>query len=222
MYFDLYFKGTPYQFASEALRYAALFIDAQHTPLAHLFVEWPQMNTCKPNVDSTGIRILSPNTGFPRLGGESSGMREPATVTATRELDRTRLLVEADNEDGSDLSEWWEKLLAELRRRGLIDEQAQQMGAALGDGQGNKEQAEDVFTVKYLARLRENLVKHSNKEELRTLAFDIGIQHEDLPDLLNPMARELVALCERRKIIPDLVNKLKQMYPQVSWEDKPE
>ena len=66
--------------------------------------------------------------------------------------------------------------------------------------------------------LRQNLVDHFNREELRTLCFDLGIEHEDLPDAKEGLARELVAHCQRRGIITDLVAKCRKLRPDVSWE----
>jgi len=70
------------------------------------------------------------------------------------------------------------------------------------------------------AMLRQNLVDHFNREELRTLCFDLGIEHEDLPDTKDGLARELVVHCQRSGIITDLVGKCRERRPKVSWEGK--
>ena len=44
-----------------------------------------------------------------------------------------------------------------------------------------------------LTQLRQNLAQHFNREELRTLCLDLGIEHENLPDAKGSMAQELVA-----------------------------
>ncbi len=90
-----------------------------------------------------------------------------------------------------------------------------------GDGRG-KPSAERILPSAYRARLRENLTEHFNKEELCTLCFDLGIEHENLPDAKDSMARELVALCERAGRVADLVAKCKKSRPEVAWEYKPE
>jgi formylglycine-generating enzyme required for sulfatase activity len=67
------------------------------------------------------------------------------------------------------------------------------------------------------AELRQKLVEHFNREELRTLCFDLGIEHENLPDTKDSMARELVAHCERQGRIPELVAACQRLHPKVPW-----
>lgn len=76
-------------------------------------------------------------------------------------------------------------------------------------------------SAQYLAQLRQNLVESFNKDELRTLCFDLGIEHEDLPETKNGMARELVAYCKRTGHVPELVRKCKESRSEVVWEDLP-
>jgi formylglycine-generating enzyme required for sulfatase activity len=70
------------------------------------------------------------------------------------------------------------------------------------------------------AELRQKLAEHFNKEELRTLCFDLGIEHENLPDAKDGMARELVAYCERQGRIPDLVAACQRLRPKVVWDTR--
>ncbi len=72
-----------------------------------------------------------------------------------------------------------------------------------------------------LTQLRQNLAQHFNREELRTLCFDLGIEHENLPDAKDSMARELVAHCDRIQRIPELVRKCRELRPDVSWAGLP-
>ncbi len=96
-------------------------------------------------------------------------------------------------------------------------------GAALGDGQGKKEQAGDVFTVKYLAHLRQDIVEHFDDSDLRDLCFDMGIDYDDLPgQSKKDKARELVARCKRTGKIRELVALCRKLHSNVSWEDVPE
>jgi formylglycine-generating enzyme required for sulfatase activity len=67
------------------------------------------------------------------------------------------------------------------------------------------------------ADLRQKLAEHFNKEELRTLCFDLGIEHENLPDTKDGMARELVAYCERQGRIPELAATCQRLRPRVEW-----
>ena len=91
-----------------------------------------------------------------------------------------------------------------------------------GDGQNKKESAKGIPALQHLAWLRRNLAEHFNKEELRTLCFDLGIEHENLPETKDGMARELVAYCERIGKIRELVAQCRKLRPNVSWEDVPE
>jgi len=75
--------------------------------------------------------------------------------------------------------------------------------------------------LKIRTELREKLVQHFNREELRTLCFDLGVQYEDLPDSLEGMARDLVAHCERDVTIPKLLSLCRKRRPNVTWPQWP-
>jgi len=79
----------------------------------------------------------------------------------------------------------------------------------------------DVKVAEFpLARLRSNLVASFDDSELRALCFDMGVDYESLGGKGKAgNAMELVAYCERRQIIPDLVAKCRDLRPNVSWED---
>ncbi|MFN8475941.1 MAG: SIR2 family protein [Anaerolineae bacterium] len=73
-------------------------------------------------------------------------------------------------------------------------------------------------------QLRDNIRDHFNKDELDDLCFTYlgkyGIRYDDLPgDGLGAQARSLVELCERRNLLPQLVDACKKARPEVSWED---
>lgn len=68
-------------------------------------------------------------------------------------------------------------------------------------------------------RLRMMIDEHFNKSELQTLCFDMDVDYDSLNgENKSDKARELVAYCERRQIVPDLVAKCKELRPNVSWE----
>jgi tetratricopeptide (TPR) repeat protein len=74
-----------------------------------------------------------------------------------------------------------------------------------------------------LAKLRQNLVKHFNNEELNTLSFDLGVDYELLPgDSKEAKARELILYLERRGGVDELIKKCYELRPKVSWEEMPE
>jgi hypothetical protein len=71
------------------------------------------------------------------------------------------------------------------------------------------------------ADLRKKLAAHFDKEELRTLCFDLGIDDNNLPDTLDGMARELIKYCERNQRIPELITECERLHPKVSWAASP-
>jgi hypothetical protein len=83
-----------------------------------------------------------------------------------------------------------------------------------GASEGNKAEQEKLI------RLRNVLIRHLNKGELRTLCFDLGVDYEILPDQNKAdMARELVAYLDHYDRIPDLVASGKKRRPDVAWEE---
>ena len=72
-----------------------------------------------------------------------------------------------------------------------------------------------------LTRLRQILVEQFNEGELRDICFDLGIDHEILlGDGKGNIARELISYCERRGITSQLVKKIIQLRPNVSFVGK--
>jgi len=70
-------------------------------------------------------------------------------------------------------------------------------------------------------QLRQYLAMRFNREELRTLCSELGIEYENLPDAKDSMVRELVAHCERKQCIPELIEACRRPRQNVSWEDRP-
>jgi len=69
-----------------------------------------------------------------------------------------------------------------------------------------------------LAILREILTKRLNETELRNLCFDLGVDYDILPGAgTADKARELIAYCERRYNIPQLVETVRKQRPDISW-----
>jgi hypothetical protein len=68
-------------------------------------------------------------------------------------------------------------------------------------------------------RLRENLVRHFDGEELRTLCADLGVDYDSLRgEGKEGKARELIAYLDRRGRIPELIEKCRALRTQVDWE----
>ncbi len=76
----------------------------------------------------------------------------------------------------------------------------------------------DSPTTAKLRKLRQVLNTYLNREELRTLCFDLGADYDNLPgEGKAGKARELIAHLEHRGRIPDLIRIGKQLYPDVPW-----
>jgi hypothetical protein len=80
-------------------------------------------------------------------------------------------------------------------------------------------QTKTTPTETYRASLRKNLVEFFNDSELRDLCFDMNVDYESLNGQNKAdKARELVAFCERRQVIADLVARCRKLRPKVEWE----
>ena len=74
-------------------------------------------------------------------------------------------------------------------------------------------------TETYRVKLRQNLVTAVNDSELRDLCFDMNVDYESLNgENKADKARELIAFCERRQVIADLIARCRELRPKVEWE----
>lgn len=70
-----------------------------------------------------------------------------------------------------------------------------------------------------LTELRQVLARCFSEEELRTLCFDLSVDYDDLPaEGRASKARELLLFLVRRDRIPELVEAVKQLRPDIRWE----
>jgi len=76
---------------------------------------------------------------------------------------------------------------------------------------------------KHPAKLTQMLTTRFNREELRTLCFNLGIDYDDLPaeGRVNK-ARELVKYLDRHNRILELVETVRQLRLNISWDNAPE
>jgi 2'-5' RNA ligase/tetratricopeptide (TPR) repeat protein len=75
---------------------------------------------------------------------------------------------------------------------------------------------------KHLSKLAQLLTKYFDKEELRTLCFNLGVDYNDLPaEGKTNKARELVSYLERRSRIIELIEVCQQLRPDILWADPP-
>jgi hypothetical protein len=71
---------------------------------------------------------------------------------------------------------------------------------------------------KHLVQLRRVLVDYFDEGELKILCFDLGVDYEVLPGQGKAnKARDLVIYLQHRGRIPELVKRVQQLRPNVSW-----
>jgi hypothetical protein len=71
---------------------------------------------------------------------------------------------------------------------------------------------------KHLVQLRRVLVDYFDEGELKTLCFDLGVEYEVLPGQGKAnKARDLVIYLQHRGRIPELVKRVQQLRPNISW-----
>lgn len=66
-------------------------------------------------------------------------------------------------------------------------------------------------------KLHQGLIHHFNRDELRTIAFEMDIRYENFSDKLNSFARELIEHCERHQCIEELIEICQRKRPQATW-----
>lgn len=68
-----------------------------------------------------------------------------------------------------------------------------------------------------LLRLLQNLTDAFNKDELQTLAFELRVDYENLPEAKDSFARELIVYLQRRKRLHELVDSCRRLRPNTAW-----
>jgi hypothetical protein len=95
-----------------------------------------------------------------------------------------------------------------------------QPNAVLSNGQGKGESTEGKRVPEYRVNLRQNVIEYFDESDLRDICFDMDIDYENLlGQSKRDKARELVAYCERSHRISELVQKCRELRPQVSWPE---
>jgi hypothetical protein len=73
--------------------------------------------------------------------------------------------------------------------------------------------------IKQRKKIREILTNRFSEGELKTLAFDLGIDYENLPGGSKAdTARELVRYCERKGLVRELVTAITEVHPKVAGD----
>lgn len=74
----------------------------------------------------------------------------------------------------------------------------------------------------YLRHLRQTIARHFNLEELKTVAFDMGLKWDEIAgDALTPKIRNLLLYTVRHNCLVDLLAVLRRERPSVQWSDPP-
>lgn len=69
-----------------------------------------------------------------------------------------------------------------------------------------------------MSDLRDGIIESFSLDELDSLCFDLGVRYESLSgDTIDKKAKELVAYCQRRQRLHDLVFRLQQLRPARMW-----
>jgi hypothetical protein len=85
------------------------------------------------------------------------------------------------------------------------------------------ETAKQEWELEFLVDLRQIFTNRFSEGELRALCFDLGVDYNNLPGQgRSDKVIELISFLERRRRIPELVNVLKQLRPDISWPEQPE
>lgn len=71
-----------------------------------------------------------------------------------------------------------------------------------------------------LVELGNNISIYFNKEELRSLCFDLGINFENVPgETLEVISKELVNFCQRHGRLPELIHRCRELRPNADWSN---
>jgi hypothetical protein len=167
--------------------------------------------------------LLAHGYGDTRLLAGETAFHEEATGEGAIRRYVTSSLPEA-------LRPIWERVIAELHRLGLVigteptqaerDEDAPKIGAPRPTGSaGNTAPTHNLLNIRQRKLLQE-LKKHFNEDELRSLCFDLGVDYEDLQAQGKAgKARELILYQERRGDSDRLIDRCRELRPTISWED---
>ncbi len=83
----------------------------------------------------------------------------------------------------------------------------------------------DAFVIKQgdgrcLAILRKKMSSYLSKSDTKTVVLDAGFDFDyDTDESLSSLHWDLINYCERRELLPDLLNALKSERPRVHWPE---
>jgi hypothetical protein len=218
------FKGTPAFFAELVTHLLEQLRDVVSDPTLSLHIEPNIEQKPHTNIVTVTFQTMS-NTGKESQCGAGGWINydekkvrgtplyyDYGSITAKTGPDNlTRLdVVGNQTEQTSPWSSLWQWLYTELSEGGLSDNKVVAMPTQSPAAQSLKQEQ----MIEYYRKLD----KHFNQNELRDLAFQLGIDYDGLPgDGKADKARELVQYLERRGRSPELVAICLQQRPNVDW-----
>lgn len=77
-------------------------------------------------------------------------------------------------------------------------------------------------SARYLSQLHQDLDKYFSLDEVRTICFQLGIDHENIPgNYKSAFIRNLVVSLARQNRLQELVDEVRMERPRVNWADVP-
>lgn len=78
------------------------------------------------------------------------------------------------------------------------------------------------ISTQFRINLLQTLTAHMNLNELKTLCFHLNIEDDNVPgDTKDRKAAELISLCQRKRIVLDLLETCRHLNPSAPWPELP-
>lgn len=70
-----------------------------------------------------------------------------------------------------------------------------------------------------LVNFRKLLAEYFNRDELKTLCFDLGVEYENLEgETLDGKTREIIKYCYKRGLLDELIEQCREARPNIDWQ----
>jgi hypothetical protein len=77
-------------------------------------------------------------------------------------------------------------------------------------------------SIQYLAALHKEIDDFFSFDEIKTLCFDLGVDHENIPgEIRSAFIRNLIVSLARQKRLQVLLDRVREERPSVAWPDIP-
>jgi hypothetical protein len=230
------FKGTPAFFAELVIHLLEQLKDVVSDPTLSLHIEPNIEQKPHTNIVTVTFQTMS-NTGKESQRGAGGWINydeketrgtplyyDYGSITAKTGPDNLTWLDVVGNqtEQTSPWSSLWQWPYTKFSAEGYLAEQSNVGRSGLSDNKvivmSTQSPAVQPLKQEQLIEYYRKLDKHFNQNELRDLAFQLGIDYDGLPgDGKADKARELVQYLERRGRSPELAAICLQQRPNVDW-----